>query len=351
MSDITITRLNEEAVTDAHWRAYFAMFEELRRRYGAISLLADWQHLKRRVMVRAKEDPLHRCSVFCENGRPTGWIELAVRWGGGPESPSSVSYDVSHAEAPQWYISAAGAELARMLTEQGKRRAHCMTQSNRMSDVARAWGGDELNGIDRYRLYRDRVDETVIDRWLAEGTSRNPDLRLQFFSRVPEEHINRYCELYVRFIAEMPTDHDDGLPVTFNRDDLGQRESLNRKQNAQLYTCALVDNDGVMVGYSNAYISVDCPRDVFQALTGVIGEYRGRGAAKWLKAALYRKVCEDFPGMETMYTDMRAVNEPIQVVNRQMGYVLENQGHEFLIERTAVERAVELSDGSGPEQR
>jgi len=84
-----------------------------------------------------------------------------------------------------------------------------------------------------------------------------------------------------------------------------------------------------MIGHSNAVIVEDDPSDVFQAMTGVNREYRGRGLSRWLKALLFFKVGADFPANKTMTTIMRAANAPIQKVNAEMGYVPLSSGHEF----------------------
>ena len=94
-----------------------------------------------------------------------------------------------------------------------------------------------------------------------------------------------------------------------------------------------------MIGHSNASISGPHPKDVYQSLTGIASGHRGQGLSRWLKAALFKKVVEDFPTLESLTTDMRAVNEPIQKVNAQIGYELLSQGHEYRIEISAL-RAV-----------
>lgn len=84
-----------------------------------------------------------------------------------------------------------------------------------------------------------------------------------------------------------------------------------------------------MIGHSNALIAEADPSDAYQAVTGVNREYRGCGLSRWLKAALFFKVGEDFPANKTMTTVMRATNAPIQKVNAEMGYALQSSGYEF----------------------
>ena len=131
------------------------------------------------------------------------------------------------------------------------------------------------------------------------------------------------------YIREMPTERPTEKPFELTAAEVRRDREWRRQNNYHVYTYALFDAGGAMIGHTNAQINGGDPTDVYQAMTGVNEEYRGRGLSRWLKAALFFKVGEDFPANETMTTDMRAANAPIQKVNAEMGYVLQSSGHEF----------------------
>jgi hypothetical protein len=130
----------------------------------------------------------------------------------------------------------------------------------------------------------------------------------------------------------MPQEREEELPFVLDRNNLRRFEETRRAARSHLYTVALLDETGTMIGHSNAFISDSNPEDVYQAMTGIDRAFRGRGLSRWLKAALFTKVGGDFPANVSFTTDMRAVNEPILRVNAQMGYELQSSGHEYRIE-------------------
>jgi hypothetical protein len=132
-------------------------------------------------------------------------------------------------------------------------------------------------------------------------------------------------------MREMPTERKTQKQFKMTVDEVKQDLEWRRKNNMYVYTYTLFDINGTMIGHTNAMINGNDPSDAYQAMTGVNREYRGRGLSRWLKAALFFKVGEDFSSNETMTTDMRATNVPIQKVNAEMGYSLISSGYEFEI--------------------
>jgi len=175
-------------------------------------------------------------------------------------------------------------------------------------------------------------------QWLDTVPRANPDLRLEFFDSVPDEYLASHTSLFVQFIRDMPTEREQETPFYMDNEEAKRQAEWHRQNNIFLYTYALFDQDNNMVAHTNASIDSSDPKDVYQSMTGVERKYRGRGLSKWLKAALFIKVGEDFPENEMMTTDMRAVHKPIQKVNAQMGYVLESQGNEYVIDLESLHR-------------
>jgi ribosomal protein S18 acetylase RimI-like enzyme len=113
-------------------------------------------------------------------------------------------------------------------------------------------------------------------------------------------------------------------------------ERLRQEQGTVLFTTALINEAGLMIGHSNVLFVGAAPAAAYQAMTGIDAAYRGRGLARWLKAELITRIGEKYPGIESLVTEMRSINEPIQAINRQLGYEIEARGHEMELPVAAV---------------
>jgi len=138
----------------------------------------------------------------------------------------------------------------------------------------------------------------------------------------------------------MPREREEARPFHFNPEQVRHAEKLHEEQGSVTFTVALLDPQGKMIAHTNGLFLAAAPREVYQAMTGVSAEYRGRGLAKWLKAELFVRIGMEYPANESFVTEMRAVNEPILAINRQMGYYLEGRGHEIAIDTGALRKFV-----------
>ncbi|MCK4572908.1 MAG: hypothetical protein KAU36_00990 [candidate division Zixibacteria bacterium] len=324
-----VIHIRNAAFSEEHWRSYFDLLVKIKVRFKTMLSSRSWEQMRDRVASFCEMDEGFHPMVVSDGDEIIGWGQLWVRDTDAPEPAGDISLDAYYDEIPRKFVHRVASEIEPLMKHHGCIRAHSMTESQRISDAIRMWRPRELNRVDRFRLYRKKANLEAIDHWLKTIPAANSDLRLELFDPVPEEHLPAYVETFERFINEMPTEREELQPYRITIESARKQTEWRQKNNVHLYTYALLNQQDNLVAHSNASINELNPADVYQAITGVLEEYRGRGIAKWLKAALFRKIGEDFPANESMTTDMRAVNEPIQAVNRQMGYVLESQGNEF----------------------
>ena len=141
--------------------------------------------------------------------------------------------------------------------------------------------------------------------WLERYPRENADLRLKFFSPVPESHLAEYTRLLVRYLKDMPTERESKDPYEVTVDEIRRDFEWRRKNKMHIYTYALFDSDGTMIGHSNALINGADPTDVYQAMTGISRDYRGRGLSRWLKAALFFNALHQDVGDDTFKAILR----------------------------------------------
>lgn len=324
-----LLRITDPSFADRHWQAHYALLETLHDRYHSRMARIGWERTKTSLLSLASNDPAyHRFAVF-DDTTAIGWGDLKVFAPGTEGQCVSVRAEAADDPAPEEFERLVAGEFLRLLDDCGSRNAHIMATNEQMSTIATHWHGQQLNRLEQFRLNRATANTSLMKSWLEQIPHEHPDLRIEFFSPVPESHLEEYTKLFVGWIREMPAEREGATPFEMTVEDVRRDIQWRRKNRAQLYTCALFDADAAMIGHSNAVVMEDDTSDVYQAMTGITREYRGKGLSRWLKAALFFKVGEDFPGNETMTTTMRAANAPIQKVNAEMGYQLLTTGHEF----------------------
>ena len=316
---------------DQCWQAYYALLEILRERYESPMARIGWEQTKESFLSLMEIDPGYHRFVIFDGQTAVGWADFDIHAKGMPGQNASVRVESVYDHAPKAFECIVAAELLNLMKMCSSNSARLWTTTERIAAIARHWSGRELNRLDRFRLYRAKAPTALMESWLKKIPQEHPGLRLEFFSPVPDEHLVAYTSLFIKYIREMPTERESGDQFLMTADEVRRDMEWRLKNRMHTYTYALFDPNSTMIGYTNVMINEADPSDVFQSMTGLDVEYRGRGLSRWLKAAMFFKVGEDFPANETITTDMRGANAPIQKVNAEMGYVLLSSGNEFEI--------------------
>ncbi|MCP4683900.1 MAG: hypothetical protein GY867_00480, partial [bacterium] len=195
--------------------------------------------------------------------------------------------------------------------------------------VARKWGAQVLSRLDEYVLEREAAASEVIDQWLATFPQNHPDLRLEFYQMLPEKYVRPFSDLLTETLRAMPEEASGGLPFHATVQDENKEEAQRQENGHTDYKYLLFNADDAMVALTILGIDLKNPDNAFQLMTGVTADFRRQGLAKWLKAAMFRKLAADFPSNQKITTSMRALNKPMQAINDAMGFQLVRHGFEF----------------------
>lgn len=324
-----VIHYNDAAFTDAHWQHFYDLMVTLKDKYRAAFSQTSWQEMKERVSILESGPIKYHMYLIYEGERLFGYGEMWMRDPGTPQMAGHIALNSLGDAIPADFARVVSEETLKLLNIYECGKIYYMTPNARISDAVRLMGGRELNRVDRYRLYRKDANVDVIKNWLETIPKENQDLTLEFFDPVPERYLQQYVDTFQHFIEDMPKEKDEKPPFTLSVDFVRKQIQWRKENDAHIYTYALINSEDRMVAHSNVSVNGKNPRDAYQAMTGIEPEYRGRGLSKWLKGELFFKVGRDYPENEMFTSDMRAINEPILAVNRQMGYVLEGNGHEF----------------------
>ncbi len=329
----TVKFLDQPDYTDDDWKAQYAFLVEMKKRYNDRLSTASWEDLKNASQsFHEAENNRIEFSIF-DGDRVVGYIHLHAHKDKSGKDNAFIIFNHLFENPPREFIKITANTLGELMGKHDIKTAHTMASNKRCSDLAAAWGSEQLNRMDTYRLYRKDANFSLIEKWLEECPINNPDLSMEFFTEIPEKYLDDYINNFKQYINDMPKEREDTFVYDITKEEHRKREKWRKKNGLFVYTFGLINEQDRLIGETNGFISSRAPEDMYQAMTGINREYRKRGLSRWLKAALFKKIGEDFTDNITLTTEMRAVNKPIQTINAQMGYKLVAKGHEYTVIR------------------
>lgn len=195
------------------------------------------------------------------------------------------------------------------------------------------------------RLDIEALDWGMVERWIKEGAERSPDSKLELFEdRLPAEFVAEYSPVYSRLVNMAPRDELDmgdfeASPEVWE-DGYEKAQKLGRKH----HTMITREPDGAISGLTEIYFRPDKEAYLYQNLTGVMPEYRGRGLGKWLKAAMLQWAKAKYPTAKWMVTGNAHSNDPMLAINTKLGFKEHRAGSSYQISLDKLRaKAVDLS--------
>jgi GNAT superfamily N-acetyltransferase len=170
------------------------------------------------------------------------------------------------------------------------------------------------------RLKLNEVNWDMIDRWNKEGQEKNPNTKIMFFDRIPDDLIEQYAEVITKVMNQAPLGSLDISELVSTPEVLRKREndftSLGRTQT----TVVTIEEDGSISALSEMFYSSDTKKILGQNFTGVQEQYRGRGLGKWVKAALLLYMSIRYPEATSVKTGNAESNAPMLSINNRLGF-------------------------------
>jgi GNAT superfamily N-acetyltransferase len=187
------------------------------------------------------------------------------------------------------------------------------------SAFIKAIGAGEMQTSVENRLDLDKVNWDLVEQWAREGSEKTPDCAIEFYSTLPENILEPFCELHTELSNQAPRSTlQEGKSVTTS-DFMRKIEKIHAEANAKLLTAVLHDEKKNLIGLNEVtYYPSKVPL-IFQDLVGVQENYRGSGFGKWLMAETLLKIREDFPGIKQVVNENAALNAPMVAINERLG--------------------------------
>ncbi len=204
----------------------------------------------------------------------------------------------------------------------------------------RKFGGKEAIQGSENRLQMNEVDWSLMQQWIDDGPERAKEVNLERFVDVSDSDIEEYCVIYTETMNQQPFGELEGR-VKETPDSRRQSEERHRKRGGKWTTLISREKNGRISGLTEVFYYPDKPSMLYQNLTGVKEEYRGKGLGKWLKATMLKWISEEYPDVKTIVTGNATTNAPMLSINQRMGFKEYKSGSEYKFQVEELEKLLD----------
>lgn len=173
------------------------------------------------------------------------------------------------------------------------------------------------------------VDWEMVARWVHGASERAHDYRLEMIDGVFPDRLRADAATFHHIMQTAPRDALDVGDVTIDADDIAELDRALVEAGRQRWTCFVRDPRGSCVGGTEVTFEPWEPSTALQQNTGIDPAHRGRGLAKWAKAAMLGRIRHDRPEVERVRTGNAFSNAPMLAINDALGFRVINTQTEW----------------------
>ncbi|MHA2028072.1 MAG: GNAT family N-acetyltransferase [Candidatus Kariarchaeaceae archaeon] len=328
-----IIKFDPKNATDDEWAKFFHLREKLHYEHTPDDPFYNHDVLKKRM---AYDDPYVKSWRWLallndEYSTVIGYVFLNAVIEASPEYEENKHVSWAYIIVDKDYQRRGiGRELINVIIPKLKEYNRTIIQAWNEYDSGKAFARS-LGGMLAYKNYENRLKFSEIDwekmkRWVDEGKERAPGIRIRTFEDVPKEIIEEYVHIFTETANQAPLEDLEGKDVVTPESRRFQ-EDRERYTGTKWITKISIETDNKISGLTEILYNPKESYVIYQELTGVKKEYRGRGLGKMLKAEMLFLIREQFPHIDHLRTGNAMSNAPMLAINKGMGYK-ENKRYE-----------------------
>ncbi len=178
------------------------------------------------------------------------------------------------------------------------------------------------------------VDWPMVNRWIEEGRSRNPETKLEIYDgHLPESILEDYARQRTLLFNTMPWDDLDHGEIVVTTDRIHEWWAQMDLVGEVDHTILTREQDGSISALTDMVYASFSPTFIEQGLTAVHPDARGRGLGKWIKAAMLDHVHRLYPNVQSVVTGNANSNAPMLAINTRLGFRHHRGGSQYQISR------------------
>lgn len=343
-------------ITDNQFQLYVNLIANIRSKYEEDTFIldydwndyrdyyfrkfTDWKKFKKdrlNILIEGKERSLKEFVIF-NSDKPVGFIAYKRLSGNRYE----FIFD-SECNEPSREVCRKIFEVLNSFFENSDAKQICYL-ANKTGDIEvfKKCGIEIIENIVTSKLKKEDMN---FDRFksIVNGNEYAMNLDLKLFRKFPEEISEIYID-YMNDILKAKELHNPKRKefIKYREVDLLKSIKADEEDGDPMYLFMLFDNDNI-AGSCRVYIEKEDDSAFIQhcgGLTGVAENYRGKGLAKYLKASMYLKISEDYPGFRHAITDTYPWNKYMFRINEELGFRIFNEGSIFKFTKSNLEKLI-----------
>jgi len=322
---VTTTTFDARRASESDWERFCA-FWRLRAAEDHPGEPVQTDADRRRDVLR--HDPLHdfhRVLAVDEHGEIVGSLTASFRREGAPgHAPFAPFIDawggVLQPHRRRGVASSLLRALLALMETHGKSVATLHAHAPEGHAFLQAIGASEKHRSVENRMPFDGLDWQALARWRTEGFAPAHGLRAEVHAgRVPYERLATLIGPMSALLDDAPTSNLARPPMRYDLESFAPWYAEMDRRGGDHYLVLLLDGDE-LVAVCEASWNAQTPERMHQRLTAVSRQWRGKGLAKGVKAAMLQLVRERHPEVTLAITNNAEVNAPMLAINHRLGF-------------------------------
>jgi GNAT superfamily N-acetyltransferase len=341
-------------ITDNQFQLYMNLITNIRSKYEENTFVldydwndyrdyyfrkfTDWKEFKKdrlNILIEGKERSLKEFVIF-NSDKPVGFIAYKRLSGNRYE----FIFD-SECNEPSREVCRKIFEVLNSFFENSDAKQICYL-ANKTGDIEvfKKCGIEIIENIVTSKLKKEEIDFENL-KSIVESNEYAKSLDLKLFRTIPEEIFEKYID-YMNDLLKAKEHHNPEREefTKYRKEDLLRSIRIDEEDGDPMYMFMLFDKESI-AGSCKVYIEREDDGVFIQhcgGLTGVAENYRGKGLAKFLKARMYLKISEDYPGFRHAITDTYPWNKYMYRINEELGFRIFNEGIIFKFTKSNLEK-------------
>ncbi|MBN2789392.1 MAG: hypothetical protein JXR69_04330 [Candidatus Delongbacteria bacterium] len=288
-----ITKRNVKKYSDDFWKKFFDMRIQVNERAGSKTPFNTWEQWKNYMQDTFKKDKnLHTITAVLKDDEFYGYFYIASTPNSSRKNHLEVFYNSAFYDHDK-EISLLISKLIKKYFD--KKRDEIIlfkTFNDNFREIAKRLKGKLGEYTIRMNLPPKEANKNEMKKWMRELPEKNPDIKLKFYTTIPQKLIKEYCSLFTLLMEDMPKPHYFNTFIDPKK--MAEREKDQKGTDQVSYRILAFNERNKLIGMTNIFIHKKFPQYPYQYMTGTLPEYRHKGIAKWMKTENFFKITADF---------------------------------------------------------
>lgn len=176
-----------------------------------------------------------------------------------------------------------------------------------------------ISSESEYILKKNNINRDILDDWIEKVSQMNKNIRLEYFTTIPDSYLIQYTEVLEEIENAMPTEIEEPH-YKVSAADLKNEEKELETSNKKVLSSIATDEKGNIIGINRVFINNSDLSSIRQWQIGIVKTYRGKGIAKWMKSDMYKKLFEEYSELESIGSDTHPSNKSMITIMKSIGF-------------------------------